>query len=242
MKFNSILNVLISLAMLHSVITPVFADPLSLSENKSENTYSTLLIDHSSAYIPEIRNDKVILYESLKSGKAQQTTPLNKILSISFQTQQNDYYCGPAAVRMLLAATGKYYTQDYIAGQIGTTVNGTGFGASFINPINSLSSGTGFSFNLVWGASDLKNRSVIAIVYGNPVLVNTNESAAGYHLKGHAENGIQYHCGIVNGYRQSGNILVYTDPAYGRFPYTVQQQDVSLDIMSSMVSTLGFIW
>lgn len=241
-RFLSLLVVISAICF--SVLTPAHAEVTVSSDSKSHYSLGgeTGLIDTSEMDIEEIRNEKVLMYEALISGKARETTPINKTLSVTFQTQQNSYYCGPAAVRMLLIATGKTYSQSYIAGQIGTSSAGTGFGATLVNAINTMSSGTGFSFNLVWGSTSLKDRTVIAIVCGNPVLVNTDEASYRYVLQGHATNGIQYHYGVVNGYKVSGNTLVYTDPAYGMYSGTVLQQDVSLTDMSGMLSTRGYIW
>src|SRR5690348_6255911 len=59
-------------------------------------------------------------------------------LSYSFQWQQNYYYCGPAATRIALTARGYYYSQDYLAGQLGTTKYGTNSAADTTRVLNSL--------------------------------------------------------------------------------------------------------
>ncbi|YAL84538.1 C39 family peptidase [Dermacoccaceae bacterium W4C1] len=48
-----------------------------------------------------------------------------KVLDFTYQAQINGYYCGPAATRIALTARGKVFSQDDLAGQLGTTVNGT---------------------------------------------------------------------------------------------------------------------
>ena len=141
---------------------------------------------------------------------------------------------------MVLGATGKTYSQDYIAGQIGTTVSGTGFGGTLLNAMNALC-GSGFSFNLAWGGNQLADRTVIAIYCGNPVLVDTCENN-GFRIAGHANWNIVYHYAVVNGYKNSGNTLVYTDPAYGRYSGTQKQCDYPSSDIAALCSQLGYIW
>lgn len=57
------------------------------------------------------------------AGPAQAAT--SKALPYSFQWQENGYYCGPAATRIALTALGFTHSQDDLAGQLGTTTDGT---------------------------------------------------------------------------------------------------------------------
>ncbi|MGC9665454.1 C39 family peptidase [Planosporangium sp. 12N6] len=51
--------------------------------------------------------------------------PPSKVLDYAFQLQPNYYYCGPAATRIALSASGHILSQDEIARQLGTTTGGT---------------------------------------------------------------------------------------------------------------------
>ena len=241
MNRNRLSAVFMACTVLLTLMTPLHAENNNASGNStsSYNNYLDGSVDQTKIY--ETYNDKVLMYETMTSGMARQTTPLNKTLAVNFQTQENYYYCGPAAVRMVLYATGKSYPQSFIASFIGTTSDGTGFGGTLLNAMNS-HCGSSFSFNLVCGSTDLKTRTVIAINYGNPVLVNTYQPSGVDIIEGHMENNIFYHYGVINGYKRSGDVLVYTDPAYGRYPGTAKQQDISLSNMQYLCSTRGFIW
>lgn len=46
-------------------------------------------------------------------------------LYFQYRLQTNGWYCGPAATRMAVSARGHYPSQDALAKQLGTTVNGT---------------------------------------------------------------------------------------------------------------------
>jgi hypothetical protein len=63
--------------------------------------------------------------------------PSDKVLSFDFQYQPNYYYCGPAAVRIALTAHGVNLSQDDLANQLGTTVNGTDSAAETTRVLNS---------------------------------------------------------------------------------------------------------
>lgn len=48
-----------------------------------------------------------------------------KVLQHDYQVQQTGYWCGPAATRIVLSCRGVRLSQADLAGQLGTTVNGT---------------------------------------------------------------------------------------------------------------------
>lgn len=236
MKYYKLTYMITVFMMALSLMTPLHAKEETDNRDCPQPSQSNLI---DTTPVVETINEKVILFDIIKSG-ARQTIPYNKTIAVNFQTQQNDYYCGPAAVRMVLGATGKIYSQDYIAGQIGTTTSGTGFGGTLLNAMNALC-GSGFSFNLAWGGNQLADRSVIAIYYGNPVLVDTCE-LNDFRIAGHSASNIVYHYAAVNGYKNSGNTLVYTDPAYGRYSGTEKQHDYPSSDIAALCSQLGYIW
>ncbi len=48
-----------------------------------------------------------------------------KVLGVDYQVQQTGYWCGPASTRIVLSARGAAPTQGQLAGELGTTVDGT---------------------------------------------------------------------------------------------------------------------
>jgi hypothetical protein len=51
--------------------------------------------------------------------------PASKVLDYTFQLQTTYYYCGPAATRIALTASGHTLSQDELARQLHTTTGGT---------------------------------------------------------------------------------------------------------------------
>ena len=133
MNRNRLSAVFVACTVLLTLITPLHAENNDASGSSISvyNNYLDGAVDETEFH--ETYNDKVLMYETMTSGMARQTTPLNKTLAVNFQTQEN-------------------------------------------------------------------------------------------------------------GYKKSGDVLVYTDPAYGRYPGTLKQQDISLSDMQYLCSTRGFVW
>ncbi|MBV1855563.1 C39 family peptidase [Catellatospora tritici] len=139
-------------------------------------------------------------------------------LGYEFQWQQNGYYCGPAATRIALTARGYYYTQDYIASQLGTTTNGTNSAADTTRVLNSLG-GTGF-YETKWipGNSATQaeiNRLQWDVVYdidrNYPLVVNVVGSAMDTDGDWHTYSGGHYLA--VTGYSNDGWTVKIADSA-----------------------------
>jgi hypothetical protein len=152
-----------------------------------------------------------------------------KTLAYEFQWQQNGYYCGPAATRIALTARGYYYTQGYIAGQLGTTVNGTNSAAETTRVLNGLGN-TGF-YETKWipGSSATQaeiNRLQWDMVYdidrGYPIVANIVGTAVDTDGDAHSYSG--GHFLTVIGYADDGWTAKIADPAdangYGWYSMT----------------------
>jgi hypothetical protein len=64
--------------------------------------------------------------------------PPSKVLNYQFQLQPNYYYCGPAATRIALTATGHTVSQDEAAKLLGTTTSGTNSALDTTRALNSV--------------------------------------------------------------------------------------------------------
>lgn len=169
------------------------------------------------------------------------------IINIPFQTQQNDYYCGPASARMVLGGIGYSVTQDYMASLLGTTSSeGTYAGDVVANALNAVVAGSKYQFRWQWhtytNISTIKGHIVEALDYGNPVMVNTMESPGDVYLVGHDIGTTLYHYGVVADYFNYGNEVTYTDPGYGRYSGFVQDQRVSITNLSYACGGRGYAW
>jgi hypothetical protein len=80
-------------------------------------------------------------------------------LNYSFQWQQNGFYCGPAATRIALSARGLYFSQNYLAGQLGTTTAGTNSAFDTTRVLNRLGSTSFYETKMIPG--NLANQAQI---------------------------------------------------------------------------------
>ena len=62
--------------------------------------------------------------------------PAWKVLEHDYQVQQTGYWCGPAATRIVLSTRFSPPSQQTLAGQLGTTVNGTDWIGQITNVLN----------------------------------------------------------------------------------------------------------
>ena len=60
-----------------------------------------------------------------------------RVLDVHYETQETGYWCGPAATKMALSARISPPTQGTLAGQLGTTPNGTDWVGQVTNVLNS---------------------------------------------------------------------------------------------------------
>lgn len=175
------------------------------------------------------------------------TIPRQVVISIPFQTQQNDHYCGPASARMVLGGIGYNVTQDYMASLLGTTAKGTNAGDNVANALNQVVAESIYHFNWVWhsnpsNSTTIKNHITEALSYGNPVMVNTMEGPGDVYLAGHDIGVPLYHYGVVADYFDYGAYVTYTDPAFGLITGFVQDQRVSIQNLSNAVGGRGYAW
>jgi hypothetical protein len=83
------------------------------------------------------------LFVTTVSAASPAAADTSRVLDYEFQWQQNGWYCGPAATRIALTARGFYYSQDFLAGQLGTTTDGTASAYDTTRVLNNQGS-TGF--------------------------------------------------------------------------------------------------
>lgn len=133
------------------------------------------------------------------------------IVSHEYQRQINGYYCGPAATRVALTAIGQYPSQDEIASELHTTVNGTnsvndvtrclaGRGEQYDSTFISGSDATPEEANALWMAVQrtvAAGRAIVANVVGS---VTTSDGWTYSYPGGHYV--------AVPGHDDAGNVCV----------------------------------
>lgn len=182
-----------------------------------------------------IDNNKQLVRSAKASGKN---------LNVKHQTQQTDYYCGPASASMKVKYLGFNKSQNDMAKLLGTTSSaGTGAGNGAANALNKVASSKA-KFSWSWHKYDevtkIKNHVLTAIDYGNPVMINTLETPGDWCLKGHNTGYDLYHFGVISGYSNFGNAGIYLDPGYGRFSGFVQQQVATMSDLSYAAGQRGY--
>ncbi|MEG0823346.1 MAG: C39 family peptidase [Erysipelotrichaceae bacterium] len=220
-------------------------------ENESTSTEDGTPI----VYDDSIMNGSVNLEENLTLNESElvdksrivKPRSTSVIITIPFQTQQNDYYCGPASAKMVLGGIGYTRTQDQMASLLGTNANdGTYAGEGVANALNSVVAGSKYQFRWQWhnylNVSTIKGHIVEALDYGNPVMVNTVESPGDVYLAGHDIGVPLYHYGVVADYFESGNSVTYTDPGYGRYSGFMMDQRATITNLSYAVGGRGYAW
>ena len=144
--------------------------------------------------------------------------PASKVLRYEYQAQPNYYWCGPASTRIALTARGKNPSQGYIAGKLGTTVNGTDSAKDTTRALNQLGDTDFYRTREIPGSSAtpaemdrLQADVVRAISNGYPVVANVvgaaSDAAGGWHAY---EGG---HYVAIVGYKDEGRRVKVADPA-----------------------------
>jgi hypothetical protein len=144
--------------------------------------------------------------------------PPSAQISYSFQWQETGYYCGPAATRIALTGRGYYYSQSYIAGQLGTTVNGTNSAYDTTRVLNSLGETGFYETKMIPGqwATDaeiarLKWDVLYDIPRGYPLVANVVGTAVDTDGDAHSYGGGHYLAVVA--YRDNGNTVKIADSA-----------------------------
>ncbi len=144
--------------------------------------------------------------------------PTSKVLEYDYQAQINFYYCGPAAVRNALSATGIERTQDELAGPLGTDQFGTDSAEDVTRVLNAEVEDGPYQTRMISGGSatpaqmdQLQADVVEAITEDRSVVVNIAGSATDTAGGWHSFPGGHYVA--VVGYDDDGRLVQIADSA-----------------------------
>jgi hypothetical protein len=144
--------------------------------------------------------------------------PAAKQLDYQYQGQTNFYYCGPAATRIALSAHGHAPSQDDVARQLGTTVNGTNSAVDTTRVLNTIDGSRNYHTTSIPGkfatpaqAERLQSDVVRAIGKGDAVVANIAGTATDTLGGMHSYDGGHYL--TVVGYGDNGKTVLIADPA-----------------------------
>jgi hypothetical protein len=152
------------------------------------------------------------------TAKPAESPPASKVLTISYELQQNYYYCGPAATRIAASAHGVAMTQDDAASRLGTTTSGTNSADDTTRVLNSVVKGASYQTRWITGdaptsaeISRLQTDVVHAVAGGYGIVANIVGSASDIAGLSYSYGGGHYIS--VIGYRDSGQTVKIADPA-----------------------------
>jgi hypothetical protein len=140
-----------------------------------------------------------------------------KALGYDFALQPNYYYCGPAATRIALTALGQWHTFDELAGEMGTTEDGTDSAFDIARALNANLGGNVYHTVEIPGQSATKEQIdklrwdvVAAITSNHPIVANVAGAAIDLHGGQHYYPG---HYVAIVGYGEHGTTVKIADPA-----------------------------
>jgi hypothetical protein len=143
--------------------------------------------------------------------------PKELALGYDFQLQPNFFYCGPAATRIALSSLGQLHSFDQLAGELGTTVDGTNSAYDIARVLNANLGGNVYHTVEIKGQSasggqiaQLKHDVVAAISSNHPIVGNIAGSAVDVSGHQHAYPG---HYVAIVGYGHHGDTVKIADPA-----------------------------
>jgi hypothetical protein len=170
------------------------------------------------------------------------------------QAQWNSYYCGPAAVTEVLGMRGVYTDQGTMAGQLGTTTDGTAWYDGYRYPVaDVLNNNFGGNYYAAVAvaynptSSDYSNYNsylVYDIDHGWGIAGDAWEEAGGAHLVGHPVNQTIFHWFAIRGYSDYGNTTSYEDSVAGSVigwpvpPYS----DLASSTIVAILGGRGYVW
>ncbi|MGC4808081.1 C39 family peptidase [Micromonospora sp. DT233] len=168
-------------------------------------------------------------------------TPSAKSLDYDYAAQINYYYCGPAAVRNALSASGVETTQDGLAAELGTTEMGTNSAEDTTRVLNEMVPGNPYRTRAIpGGAADsaqterMRTDVVAAIADGRGVVANVAGDVVDLDGGWHSFPGGHYVA--VVGYRNDGRTVRIADSADASLP----SYWISITTLADWTATRGY--
>ncbi|MFC0509147.1 C39 family peptidase [Micromonospora costi] len=148
--------------------------------------------------------------------------PATKVLDYDYQAQTTYFYCGPAATRNALSASGIERSQDALAAQLGTTEMGTNSAEDTTRVLNAVVKGSPYRTRMFPTSPSPKQMDqlqadvVRAVTDGRGVVANIVGDATDIDGGWHSFPGGHYIA--VVGYRDSGRTVKIADSANPAVP------------------------
>ncbi|MDQ7911002.1 C39 family peptidase [Phytohabitans sp. ZYX-F-186] len=167
--------------------------------------------------------------------------PAAKTLDYTYQGQPNSYWCGPAATRIALSARRLLPSQDALAAQLNTTINGTDSAEDTTRVLNNLTKSGFYRTREIPGEvatpaemDRLQADAVRAISNGYAIVANVVGGAT--IADGRQLDWPGGHYITVVGYADEGRILKIADPANP----TVSSYSIGTIEMANWIAQRGY--
>jgi hypothetical protein len=144
--------------------------------------------------------------------------PRDKEVSVDYQPQSTFFYCGPAATRIVASAQGHNLSQDDVATQLGTTVNGTPSAVDTTRVLNGILGGNSYHTTSVpdrqpsQTQADQVQVDMMRSLNGGRAVV-ANIAGATTDVTGATHDFPGGHYVAVVGYHDQGGTVEISDPA-----------------------------
>ncbi|MBY8874797.1 C39 family peptidase [Micromonospora sp. PLK6-60] len=166
--------------------------------------------------------------------------PASKLLDYTYEAQTTFYYCGPAAVRNALSASGVRSTQDDLAVALGTTEMGTNSAEDTTRVLNQMVKGNPYRTTMFAGSPSagqidgLRADVVRSVAAGRGVVANIAGDATDTNGGWHSFPGGHYIA--VVGYQDNGRTVRIADSADPSLPaYWISVTD-----LANWIATRGY--
>lgn len=168
--------------------------------------------------------------------------PAKNSLDVEYQAQKTGYWCGPAAARIALSSkTDELPDQAALAGELGTTRNGTDHIRQVTEGLNAQLAGTGTHYRTRdWGGSakpqQLWTDTVRNVDDGKAIVANIVASP-GNQPPGYPSSSTIYHYVTIIGYNAANKTVHIADPrGFGGH----EEYWLSLEQATSLIQPKGY--
>jgi hypothetical protein len=173
---------------------------------------------HAAQAAQQAQQEKQARQAQAAKQSLEASLPRDKEVSVAYQPQTTFFYCGPAATRIVASAQGHDLSQDDVAAQLGTTVNGTPSAVDTTRVLNSILGGDTYHTTSIPDRQPSQaqadqvqvdmmrslngGRAVVANIAGTTTDVTgaTHDFAGGHYV-------------AVVGYHDQGGTVLISDPA-----------------------------
>lgn len=219
------------------VIFTISISSINAEEVLSEVEFNKLMENHvfnlNTNTAEEIIEQKRIA-EIEELSRLRQRSGGSRSISIPYESQINNYYCGPASVRMVVRAKGGTASQATIGAAMQTDRYGS---SDSYMVINGLSRYVANRYSVVQNSvQGILSGAIGSIDKGFPVVANVR----GRTLDPRLEN-VEGHFVVVSGYEwgffaeYGYSNLTYVDPWLGRIGYNTSPRTVTSDLMHAAI-------